>query len=319
MRNYPDLRDCQAFIAVFRHGSFRRAAEEIGLSPSALSRQIVGLEESVGARLFNRDTRNVSPTDQGVAFATMAERMLNVADLEMTDFRDYLAARNGRLVIAGLPSVTAGLLPRLLTRFKAAHPKVDVVVLDALSDSVLHAVENGEADIGFTAATVSPRGRLSFLRLMEDRFIAIGTPDSALSEARPYSWQEIVEMPFIAMAKGTSVRELVDWACQRIGHPLEPQYEVSHLATAGALVSEGLGVTALPELTLPVLGNWNLVQRPISDFGTERRIGLIWRAGQILSPSAGAFLNMVRGNMTDGPAQPHGGQPSRTDAETLNP
>lgn len=298
-RNYPDLRDCQAFLAVYRHESFRRAAEDIGLSPSAVSRQIVALEDSIGTRLFNRDTRNVVPTAQGVAFAALAERMLNVADLEMSDFHSYLSARHGRLVIAGLPSVTAGLLPRLLTRFKAAHPNVDVRVLDALSDSVLEAVESGEADIGFTAATVSPRSRLSFLRLMEDRFIAIGTADSALAEDRPYSWQEVVTMPFIAMAKGTSVRELVDWACQRIGHPLEPQYEVSHLATAGALVSEGLGITALPELTLPVLGNWGLIQRPIADFGTERRIGLIWRAGQILSPSANAFLAVVRNNQTE--------------------
>ncbi len=301
-RNYPDLRDCHTFMAVYRHGSFRRASEELGLSPSALSRQIVALEETIGARLFNRDTRNVSPTDQGAAFATLAERMLNVADLEMSDFQAYLSARHGRLVIAGLPSVTAGLLPRLLTRFKAAHPNVDVRVLDALSDSVLHAVEDGEADIGFTAATVSPRSRISFLRLLEDRFIAIGRPDGALAEDRPYSWQEVVNMPFIAMAKGTSVRELVDWACQRIGHPLEPQYEVSHLATAGALVSEGLGITALPELTLPVLGNWGLIQRPIADFGTERRIGLIWRAGQILSPSASAFLTVVRSNLTEEPA-----------------
>lgn len=301
-RNYPDLRDCHTFMAVYRHGSFRRASEELGLSPSALSRQIVALEETICARLFNRDTRNVSPTDQGAAFATLAERMLNVADLEMSDFQAYLSARHGRLVIAGLPSVTAGLLPRLLTRFKAAHPNVDVRVLDALSDSVLHAVEDGEADIGFTAATVSPRSRISFLRLLEDRFIAIGRPDGALAEDRPYSWQEVVNMPFIAMAKGTSVRELVDWACQRIGHPLEPQYEVSHLATAGALVSEGLGITALPELTLPVLGNWGLIQRPIADFGTERRIGLIWRAGQILSPSASAFLTVVRSNLTEEPA-----------------
>ena len=122
--NYPDLRDCRAFMSVYRHQSFRRAAEEIGLSPSALSRQIVALEETVGARLFNRDTRNVFPTDQGAAFATLAERMLNVAGLEMSDFQAYLSARHGRLVIAGLPSVTAGLLPRLLTHFKTAHPKI---------------------------------------------------------------------------------------------------------------------------------------------------------------------------------------------------
>lgn len=266
----------------------------LGVSPSSLSRHISRIEEELGARLFDRDTRNVAPTAQGHVLAEIAERMLNAAEGGMAEFQSYLAARHGRLVIAGLPSVTASLLPGLLHRFTTDHPNIDLRILDALSDSVLRAVEVGEADIGFTAGTVAARGRLSFHRLLDDDFVAVGTPAGPLAEDRPYAWSEILEMPFISMARGTSVREFLDGACQRLGRVLEPRFEVSHLATAGALVAQGLGVTALPTLTLAVLGDRSLVFRPIPDFGSKRRIGLVWRSGRTLSPAAQSFLRLAR-------------------------
>lgn len=293
-RNNPTLSDFQTVLVLLRRGSFRAASDELGLSPSAVSRQISALEARLGTRLFDRDTRNVVPTASGRAFGRVAERMVNTAEDVMAEFDAHLSARNGRLTIAGLPSVTAGLLPGLLRSFTAEYPDIDLRIVDALSGSVLEAVETGAADIGFTAGTVSARSRLAFQPLMDDAFVAIGAPGGPLSQDRPYRWGELVGMPFIAMAQGTSVRELIDGACLRIGRTLAPRFEVAHLATAGALVAEGLGITALPTLTLPVLRTEALIQRPIPDFGARRRIGLVRRSGRSLSPPARAFLEHVR-------------------------
>ncbi|SCY93386.1 LysR substrate-binding domain-containing protein [Paracoccus tibetensis] len=155
-------------------------------------------------------------------------------------------------------------------------------------------VARGEADLGFTAGTVGTRDQLSFQALLDDPFVAVGPTGGLLAENRPYALSDLIRMPFIAMAPGTSVRELLDGACARIGRQLEPHFEVSHLATAGALVAQGLGVSALPRLTLPVLGSRDLLIRPIADFGASRRIGLVWRSGRTLSPPARAFLKLVR-------------------------
>ncbi|MGR3494903.1 LysR family transcriptional regulator [Citreimonas sp.] len=292
--NTLSLSDVRAAATVLQTRSFRTAAGLLGQSPSALSRQISGLEERLGVRLFDRDTRNVRPTASGEAFGRIAQRMLNAVENGMAEFDAHVSARQGRLVIAGLPSVTAGLLPRLIKDFSAAHPGIDLRILDALSGSVLEAVESGAADLGFAAGTVSTRSRLDFLPLMDDEFVAIGHPDGPLADDRAYAWAEIVAMPFIAMAEGTSVRELLDGACLRIGTSLSPRFEVSHLATSGALVSAGLGVTSLPTLTLPVLDMGRLIQRPISDFGAKRRIGLVRRTGKTLSPAAQAFFDLVQ-------------------------
>lgn len=293
-RNIPDLADFRMVLTLVQSGSFRAASDVLGMSPSALSRQIAGLEARLGSRLFDRDTRNVAPTASGQALARLAERMLNTAEDVMAEFGAHLSASHGRLTIAGLPSVTAGLLPGLLRSFSDAHPDIDLRIVDALSDSVVEAIETGRADIGFTAGTISARLRLSFHPLLDDHFVAVGAPDSPLAEDRTYAMAELAAMPFIAMETGTSVRELVDGACLRNGTVLSPRFEVAHLATAGALVAEGLGIAILPTLTLPVLPMERLIQRPVSDFGAKRRIGLVRQSGRSLSPAAAAFLRHVQ-------------------------
>ena len=293
-RSNPTLLDFQAVLILSKERSFRAAADQLGLSPSALSRQITSLEARLGSRLFDRDTRSVEITVAGSAFAQIAERIINTAEDGLAEFGSYQSAQRGRLTIAGLPSITASLLPQILRNFTADHPEIDLKIIDALSGSVLDAVDSGQADIGFTAGTVTARSRLAFEPLMEDEFVALGMPDGPLAEDRAYGWAELVAMPFIVMETGTSVRELIDGTCQRFGHSLSPRFEVAHLATAGALVSAGLGITVLPRLTLAILRSETFVIRDISDFGTRRRIGLVRRSGRTLSPTATAFLKYVR-------------------------
>ncbi|KRS18543.1 LysR family transcriptional regulator [Roseovarius indicus] len=296
-RNIPSLTDFRIVVTLKEAGSFRAAAETLGMSTSALSRQLAALELRLGSRLFDRDTRNVTPTASGLAFARSAERMIHTAEDVMTEFDAYLSVSHGQLTIAGLPSVTAGLLPGLLSSFSRAHPDLDLHIIDGLSGSVVDLVETGQADLGFTAGTISARKRLSFRPLMDDTFVAVGAPDGPLAEDRVYSMVELVEMPAIAMEKGASVRELLDGAYQRFDTALTPRFEVALLATAGALVAEGLGISILPTMTLPVLPMERLVQRPISDFGAKRRIGLVWQSGRSLSPAAAAFLGHVQRNL----------------------
>lgn len=293
-RSNPTLLDFRAALVLSQTQSFRVAADLLGMSPSALSRQITNLEARVQTRLFDRDTRNVKVTDAGRAFARVAERMVNVVEDGIAEFESFRSAREGQVTIAGLPSVTASLLPDILRDFSRDHPDINLKIMDALSGDVLDAVEAGEADIGFTAGTATARSRLSFEPLMADEFVALGLPKGDLAEDRPFAWAELIGMPQIVMSKGTSVRELIDGTCLQSGTTLTPRFEVSHLATAGALVSAGLGITVLPRLTLKALRIEGLVVREISDFGARRRIGLVRRTGRTLSPAATAFLGYVK-------------------------
>ncbi len=292
-RTNPDLNDLRAFVALADAGGFRAAAEAIGLSGPALSRQIARLEGRLNARLFDRDTRNVALTPSGEEMLGLARRVLNEADKAVGEFQAFQAAKRGHVAVAGLPSVTAGLLPPIIARFVADRPDMDVRVLDALSDGVAAAVLDGRADVGLTATAGDGSGRLAFRRVMEDSFYAVAAPGGPLDGRSEIRWEELIALPFIAMASGTSVRSLTEAAVTQIGGVLQPRFEVSHLATAGALVAEGLGVTALPGLTLPVIGASTLVVRPLTTPRMIRRIGLIHLAGRSLSPAAQALKELI--------------------------
>jgi LysR family carnitine catabolism transcriptional activator len=288
-----DLFELQAFARLAEQRSFRAAAEELGLSGSALSRLIARVEDKLGTRLFDRDTRNVSLTPQGKALQHLTDRILNEAATALTEFDAYLAARRGRVALAGLPSVTASLLPRIVAQFVALHPDVEVSIIDALSDGVLTAVLEGRADLGFTAGALDGSGRLSFRPLVEDEFVSVSPQNGPLGEDRVYVWRELAEQPFIAMARGTSVRALTDAACAQAGLTVRPRFEVAHLATAGALVAAGLGVTALPSLTLSVLGRGPFIVRRLEVPQMVRKIGVVQATGRTLSPVARAFQHML--------------------------
>ena len=212
-----DLAELQAFACLAELRSFRAAADQLGLTGSAVSRAIARVEDRLGARLFDRDTRNVSLTPQGEALQQLTRRILAEAHSALTEFDAYLSARSGRVTLAGLPSIAASLLPGLIARFVAAHPEVEVAIIDALSDGVVAAVLDGQADLGFTAGAVDGAGRLSFRPLLGDEFVAVGRQDGPLDRGAASRWQEFTGTPFIAMTAGSSVRALTDAAFAQAG------------------------------------------------------------------------------------------------------
>lgn len=287
-----DIYELQVFLRLAELRNFRAAAKEVGLSGPALSRMVGRIESRVGARLFDRDTRNVALTAQGEALRRTAQRIVGEVESALVEFRGFLEADRGRVSLAGLPSVTAGFLPPLIARFAEQRPDVEVVIEDALSDGVVAAVADGRADLGFTAGLMESTDRLTFRPLLQDRFVAIAAP-GILEPGRTYTWAELLAFPFITMARGTSVRALTEAAAAQGGLLLRPRFEVSHLATAGALVAAGLGVSALPMMTLPVLGRSALELCPLEKPAMIRHIGLVRATGTTLSPAAQIFHDLV--------------------------
>ncbi|MGE4373922.1 MAG: LysR family transcriptional regulator [Xanthobacter sp.] len=289
----PDLNDLRVFVTLAEAGGFRAASEIIGLSSPALSRQIAQLEGRLNTRLFDRDTRNVELTPSGRELLGLARRVLNEAGKARAEFETFLAARRGRITMACLPSVTAGLMPPILSRFVQDRPDIDVRFLDAVWDGGASAVLDGRADLGLTTNTADGSGRLTFRNLIDDPIYAVAAPGGPLDERRSFLWEEILEMPFVTMASGTTVRDHIEASVTQIGVVFRPRFEVSHLASVGALVRQGLGVTALPRLTLPVIGGSSLTVRPLKSPAMVRHIGLVHLAGRSLSPAAQALTDAI--------------------------
>lgn len=286
------LRQLQIFRAVAELGSFSAAAERLHLSQPALSSAVRKLEDGLGARLFDRTTRQVVLTAEGEELKRLGSRLIDEFEAVAADLQDYLAQRRGRVVVAALPSLAAVTLPPALAQFKADHPGVSVIIRDTLHDQIQELVESGAADFGLTVAPDKTRD-LEFRPLIVDRFVMICRKDHRLAARQSVTWADIVRYPVITMARTSSVRQLIDSACAAAGIESQSQYDPEHLATVGALVSQGLGVAALPSLTIPLLRFADLAEVPIRKPVVERTMGLVQRRGRTPSVAAASLIRAI--------------------------
>jgi LysR family carnitine catabolism transcriptional activator len=166
------LAKIQGFLAVAEAGQFRKAAQALHLSQAALSTQIRDLERDLGVALFTRTTRTVQLTAEGERFRYRANRIFDELNSAVTELRDQVEVRSGRLIIAATPSVATNILPAALLAFKQTYPGVRVRIIEDQSSGVEKRVESGEADFGIGPLS-GGRTDLDFAFVLNDRFIGV--------------------------------------------------------------------------------------------------------------------------------------------------
>ncbi|PKU24607.1 LysR family transcriptional regulator [Telmatospirillum siberiense] len=281
-----------AFLKVAETGSFSEAALRLSVSQPALSRTIRMVEETLGARLFDRDTRNVALTPAGHELKPIALRIVREFDNSFSELSRFITGRRGRVTIATLPSMAAVLLPGAIVRFRETRPDVDFQIIDAHSMSVEDDIAEGLAEIGLTARP-NPDRDLVYHPLLSDEFGLVCRRDDPLAAGESVGWDVFADRRFIAMSSGSSVRAITDAAFLQQGMAVAPLFECGFLATARALVDARLGITALPGLTVPLMAESGLVWRPLVP-AFRRSLGVVRRAGASLSPATLDFIALLR-------------------------
>jgi len=291
----PDLstRQLRAFLALAEQRNFTRAAQHSHLSQPAFSALIRTLEDSLGARLFDRDTRSVQLTPEGQLFEASARRLLDDASQALQDLADHVALRKGRVRVAALPSLAAGWLPGVFAEYLAASPGIRVDLRDALSDACIAMVRGGEVDFALAATGAEPsaQGDLRSRRLCADGFHLVCRADHPLVREKRLTARKLAPWPFIQMARNSSVRQALDAAL----HPLRlnTQFEVEHLATVTGLVEAGLGISVVPALTLFHFRRDGVVTRPLPLPGLRRQLYLVQRREGSLSVAAQSLADLI--------------------------
>lgn len=288
-------RELDVFLALADTLSFRRTAQQMHLSQSAVSGTVQRLEEMLGARLFDRSTRSVALTDAGQVLLEQARFLRHQMDETTRRVRAVAELQSGRLALAVLPSLASGVVPRAFAQFAAAHPGVQLELFDSLAGPAFEMVRAGRVDFALTAANPA-YADLDWEPLASDIYVLLlpathpQAPDTA-----PLLWTEAMAWPHISMPQGTSVRQYADEALLGNGIRFAPLYQVEHLATIAAMVAAGLGVAALPTLAAKVARTGGgIVQRPLTGPEVRRPIGLVTLRGRALSPAAQRMVGLLR-------------------------
>ena len=284
-------RQVRAFVAVAQHKNFTRAAQQCHLSQSAFSTLIRTLEDAIGLRLLDRDTRKVELTPEGALFLEGATRLLEDFRSSLENLGEHAARRRGRVAIAALPSLAAGWLPPVLAQFREQYPGIDVDVADELSEACVERVRSGRADFSLSAIrATAPELRTD--PFCSDRFHLVCRADHPLARRRQLKLADLAGEPFIHLARSSSVRQHVEAAMRPA--QMNRVMELEQLSTVAGMVRAGLGITVVPSLTLFHFDHEELASRPLRAAGLERRIFVVRRSDRSLSSAAGALLEFVQ-------------------------
>lgn len=290
----PDLstRQLRAFMALAQQRNFTRAAAQLHLSQPAFSALIRALEDALGPRLFDRNTRSVELTAEGQLFEVSAQRLLADFGAALGDLQAHLQLGKGRVCVAALPSLAAGWLPDIFAEFRQRWPGVSLDLRDSLSDDCIALLRSGKADFALAATGPHSVG-LQTEVLCADGFHLVCRADHPLAKRRAadIKLKDLAPYPFVHLARNSSVRQQLDAAL----HPMQLNtvLEVEHLATVAGMVEAGLGISLVPALTLFHFERPALVTRALKIAGLKRRVYVVQREGESLSVAAQALRQLI--------------------------
>ena len=244
-----DLPQLDMFLAVAEEGSFTRAGERLHVSQSAVSRQIALLERELGGRLLHRDGRRPSLTHAGELLAAAASSVSRQLADVAGQISDVHELRRGRLRLAGGMSVCMYILPRLLKRYRALHPDVDLRVTSGTSEAVFRKLRSHEVDLALLTLPVLEKD-LEVVPVLKEEMVVVTAPGHPLVARPTVDPREIGRYPLILYELGSRTREAIENFLREEKVPFEVAMENENAEIIKAMVANGNGITVLSHATV---------------------------------------------------------------------
>jgi LysR family hydrogen peroxide-inducible transcriptional activator len=295
-----ELVQLRTFLKIAEHGSFSRAAEEIGVSQPALSQQVARLEAELGRPVFDRSGRSVRLTEAGRLLRRRAEQLLALADDTRRELVDD--GRAGRVVVAAIPTIAPFLLPPVLRSYRRDHPGATVQVDEEVTEALLRRCQRGELDVGVLALPADAPPGLAVEPLFEEELVL------ALPAGHPLAGHDAVPLdavrgePFVLLGEGHCLSDQIRSFCQQRAVQPVATGRTGQLATVQELVALGHGVSFVPEMARRVDASPHRVYRSLSGDRPRRTIAACWNPDRYQTRLAMAFLDALRAYRPGGPA-----------------
>ncbi|MGE5159326.1 MAG: LysR family transcriptional regulator [Gemmatimonas sp.] len=235
----------EAFLSVAQHRSFRRAAAELGVTPSAISQAVRALETRVGAALFTRTTRSVGLTEAGERFLSRAKPAFEELVAASAIARD-LGQRPAGLLRLSVPRAMVPILQPLLASFCQAYPEVEVEI--AASAELIDLAAEG-FDAGVRLGQFIAADMIAVRLTPPFRFVVVASPTYLARVGRPERPEDLRDHACVRMRRSNGALAL--WTLNDGGRAIEiavsGPFIVNDFPTALSAALEGVGLAQLPE------------------------------------------------------------------------
>lgn len=292
-----NLKQLEAFVQVSESGSFSKAAKELFLTQPTISAHISSLEKELNVRLFIRNTKEVSLSDDGKDLYRYAKQ---ITDLEKAiEERFYMDSDDGKhfITIAASTIPAQYLLPKVLMCYRERYPKEQIKIMETDSSEVVTQVVDHMVDVGFTG-TVLEKKHCKYIPFYKDE-LAVITPDTPeyriLKEQNRDDIDWIKRKPLILREEGSGTRKEAEKQLKNAGISMEDLDIVASIANQETIkksVKQGMGITVLSRLAAE--DEDGLLIFPIPGVDEGRDINLVYNKNYQMTRSADRFIRIVK-------------------------
>ncbi|MEH2474449.1 LysR family nitrogen assimilation transcriptional regulator [Nitrobacteraceae bacterium AZCC 2161] len=288
-----DIRHISAFVAVFEEGSINQAAVRLGSAQPSVSTLIRDLETELKTPLFERLARGVRPIGPAETVYGHFQAVLREIDAARQKARNGADAFTGTLRVGLAPTVTKGILPKMLADFLRAYPKLDVRLTEAFSGKLTEWTVAGEIDFSIVAAPPGSR-QLITRRIAVEPIVLISGPESGRKHLEKIRLPDQDPIKLVLPWTHHSIRSMLDRFLRSGDIPVGRTIEIDSVPGMLGLVRES-DWSALLSITsvMSELASGALIVQPIEHPAMSTEFYMIHPARQTLSPAAIKFSEAI--------------------------
>ncbi|WP_217586309.1 LysR family transcriptional regulator [Lentibacillus saliphilus] len=284
-----ELRQIKYFIEVAKREHMTKAAHALHVAQSAVSRQIFNLEKELGVALFIREGRTVRLTPIGRVFLEHMERAVNVFDDAKQVIDEYTDPERGTVHIGFPSSVAAYILPTAISKFRDAYPNVKFKLKQGSYYELIEAVVKGEINMALVGPVPVEHAKVKGSVLFTEAITALLPSSHPLASKSAVTLNELRHDAFVLFPEGYVLRGITVDACRQSGFQPIVSFEGEDMDAIKGLVSAGLGVSLVPEITLIDSLPRGTVKVPVKEPNMVRTVGLAIPAERDLLPTEALF------------------------------
>ncbi len=289
-----DIRQLRYFCAIAEEGQISRAAQRLHIAQPPLSYQLKLLEEELGVKLVDRNTRSLSLTQAGHVFYQRAEQILGMLQAAASEVKDVEYGVNGILAIGSPPAIGNIYIPERIARFHKEYPYVRFQWREGHTFRILELLEADMIEFGIVRLPV-PAGAYEQLPLLTESWLAVARHDDPVWQGKnALELEELDGVPLIMMHRQSGIycHDMVVDEMKAKGITPDIVCESDNISAILALVDKGIGMAILPESTLTVRPAEDFHRMTISGRTLESASAIIWKKEKRLSRAAKLFLEL---------------------------
>lgn len=290
-----ELKQVEYFLKVVETGSFSAAADELYISQSSLSKQIMALENELGFPLFDRSKRKIVITPAGKTFLPHARNLHSAYQAMLAEVAPYKTAPS--LSIIAIPVIAQYKIASHIAQFKQANPEFQLALEEREAAAILPALNNHQFDLAFLRDNYLDKNVYNAIEVAHDHFQVILSRQHPLAGKPQLFLAQLANENFIMFDKGTGVHELTVDACRAAGFEPRIFYASLRMESILGLVASNSGIALMMQKIFDYHKHPEVVAIPLQETISSNLV-LAWLKQKKLSEAAASFVDFIRGDHT---------------------